>query len=131
VTMALSRLVFHILTAQVFGRPFVCKTVRPMLADLSCPVCGVCLLWPNGRMDQDASWCGGRPRRRPHCVRWGASPKGNISPPTIQGPCLLWPNGRPSQLLLSSCSVFIVATMTDGFDCGSTCSIGFPVSVLP
>jgi len=33
-----------------------------------------CLLWPNGWMDQDATWYGGRPRPRPHCVRWGPSP---------------------------------------------------------
>jgi len=26
-------------------------------------------LWPNGWIDQDATWCGGRPRPRPHCVR--------------------------------------------------------------
>ena len=32
---------------------------------------GPCLLWPNGWMDQDATWCGGRPRLRRHCVRWG------------------------------------------------------------
>ena len=47
---------------------------------------------------------GGRPRPRPHCVRWGRSspsPKG-VQPP-IFGPCLLWLNGRPSQLLLSTC----------------------------
>jgi len=29
------------------------------------------LLWPNGWMDQDATWYGGRPRPRQHCVRWG------------------------------------------------------------
>jgi len=27
------------------------------------------LLWPNGCMDQDESWHGGRPRPWPHCVR--------------------------------------------------------------
>ena len=32
------------------------------------PVFGPCLLWPNGWMDQDATWYEGRPRRRPHCV---------------------------------------------------------------
>jgi len=32
-----------------------------------------CLLWPNGWMDQDATWYGGRPRTRRHCVRWGPS----------------------------------------------------------
>jgi len=26
------------------------------------PIFCPCLLWPNGRMDQDASWYGGRPR---------------------------------------------------------------------
>ena len=26
-------------------------------------------LWPNGCMDQDATWYGGRPRPRRHCVR--------------------------------------------------------------
>jgi len=28
---------------------------------------GSCLLWPDGCMDQDATWYGGRPRPRPHC----------------------------------------------------------------
>jgi len=26
------------------------------------PICGTCLLWPNGWMDQDATWHGGGPR---------------------------------------------------------------------
>jgi len=30
-----------------------------------------CLWYPNGCMDQDATWYGGRPRPRPHCARWG------------------------------------------------------------
>ena len=73
----------------MFGRPF-CKTVRPMLSDrcLSClsvsPVCDVRVLWPNGWMDQDETWRGGRPRPWPHCVRWGtSSPKGaqQLAPP--------------------------------------------------
>jgi len=29
---------------------------------------GPCLLWPNGWMDQDATWYKDRPRPRPHCV---------------------------------------------------------------
>ena len=33
------------------------------------PTFGPCLLWPNGWTDQDATWCGGRPRPRQHCVR--------------------------------------------------------------
>jgi len=28
-------------------------------------------MWPNGRMEQDATWYGGRPRSRRHCIRWG------------------------------------------------------------
>jgi len=57
----------------------VCKTVRPMLSDRQTVVCPFCLsvlsvcdvgvLWPNGWIDQDETWHGGRPRPRPHCVR--------------------------------------------------------------
>ena len=35
---------------------------------------GPCLLRPNCWLDQDATWYGGRPRPRPHCVRWGPVP---------------------------------------------------------
>jgi len=36
-------------------------------------------------MDQDATWYGGRPRPRPHCVRWGpSSPKGAQQPPNFR-----------------------------------------------
>jgi len=82
----------------------VCKTVRPMLSVrcqsvcLSCPVCDVGVLWPNGWTDQDETWHAGRPRPWPHCVRWGPSspsPKGH-SPP-IFGPYLLRPNGCMDQ----------------------------------
>ena len=112
-----------------FGRLFVIRFAlcyRPLL----CPVCDIGVLWPNGWMDQNETWHGGRPRPRPHCVRWGPSslPKrgtapnfrpvrqatvldGDPAPPQkrghsphpIFGPCLLWPNGHPPQLLLSSC----------------------------
>ena len=37
------------------------------------PIFGPCLLWPNGCMDQDATWYGGRPQPGQHCVRWGSS----------------------------------------------------------
>ena len=70
-------------------------------------------------MDQDPTWYGGRPRPRPHCVRWNPAPphrKGHSSPhfrdlrtwgpsspkerstasPTF-GPWLLWPNGWMDQ----------------------------------
>jgi len=31
-------------------------------------------LWPNGWMDQNGTWHGGRPQPRRLCVRWGPSP---------------------------------------------------------
>ena len=40
----------------------------------STPIFGPCLLWPNGWMDQDGTWYGGRPQLRRLCVRWGPSP---------------------------------------------------------
>ena len=69
----------------------VCKSVRPMLSEsclsvLSClSVCNVGVLWPNGWMDQDATWYGGRPQPRGLCVRWGRPSQ----LPQIFGPCLL------------------------------------------
>ena len=67
------------------------------------PIFGPCMLWPNGWMDQDGTWYGGRPRPRRHCVRCGPS-----SPALKKGVTAanFWPicivaNGRPSQLLLS------------------------------
>ena len=35
------------------------------------PIFGPCLLWPDGRMDQDGTWHGGKPLSRPYCARWG------------------------------------------------------------
>ena len=56
------------------------------------PIFGPCLLWPNGWMDQDATWYGGRPRPRPHCIRRGpSSPLKGQSIPSLFCPCLLWP----------------------------------------
>jgi len=57
---------------------------------------GPCLLWPNGWMDQDATWHEGRPQSRRLCVRWGPSRpphKGVGAPSPIFGQFLLWPNG--------------------------------------
>ena len=49
---------------------------------LSCPVCDVGVLWPNGWMDQVETWHAGRPRPWPHCVRWGPSfPPPKLTPP--------------------------------------------------
>ena len=60
------------------------------------PVFGPWQLWPNGWMDQGATWHGGRPWSSPHCAGWGHSslPKRGTAPsPQIFGPSLLWPNG--------------------------------------
>ena len=35
------------------------------------PIFGPYLLWPNGWMDQDVTWYGGKARLRRRCVRWG------------------------------------------------------------
>jgi len=64
------------------------RSVCPVLS-----VCNVSALWPNGWMDEDETWHGGRPRPWPDCVVWGLSspsPKGHT--PNF-GPFLLWPNG--------------------------------------
>ena len=48
------------------------------------PIFGPYLLRPNGCMDQDATWYGGRPRPTRHCVRWDTAPltrKGAKPPP--------------------------------------------------
>jgi len=72
------------------------------------PIFGLCLLWPNGWMDKDATWYEGRPG---HNVLHGdpAPPKRDTAPPPIFGACLLWPNGCPSQLLLSICIYVLVS----------------------
>jgi len=67
-------------------------------------VFGSCLLWPNGWLDDDATWYGSRPRPKAHCVkREPSSPpgKGHSSPPLFSAHVYCG-HGRPSQLLLSS-----------------------------
>ena len=59
------------------------------LAD-GAPIFGPYLLQPNGWMDQDATWYGGRPQPRRLCVRWGSRstlPKnGGTAPPQFSAP---------------------------------------------
>jgi len=68
------------------------------------PIFGACLLWPNSRMDEDATWYGSRPRPRPYCIRRGHScpRKGHSSLPLFSAHVYCG-HGRLSQLLLSSC----------------------------
>jgi len=77
----------------------------PPKRDTAPPVFVSCPLWPNGWMDEDATWYGSRPQPRPHCIRQGPSSlrKGHSSPPPFR-PCLLWPRSPISsnaELLLS------------------------------
>jgi len=51
------------------------------------PIFGLYLLRPNGCMDQDVTWYGGKPRPRQLCVRWGPrspTPKGRAEPPNFR-----------------------------------------------
>ena len=50
------------------------RTHLPSTKGQSPPIFRPYLLWPNGCMDQDATWYGGTPRPRRLCVRWRASP---------------------------------------------------------
>jgi len=72
------------------------------------PVFGPCLLWPNGWMDEGATWYGSRPRPSPHCIRRGPTSARNrhrAPSPHLFGPCLLWPRSptpATAELLLHS-----------------------------
>jgi len=69
------------------------------------PVIGSCLLWPNGRVDEDATWYRSRPRPRLHCVRPGASSRRRGTGAPFFSAHVYCSHSRPSQLLLSSCLV--------------------------
>jgi len=62
------------------------------------PIFGPNLLRPNGCMDQDATWYGGRPRPGDFVLDGDPAPlpKKRTGPP-IFGPFLLWPNGWMDQ----------------------------------
>ena len=83
----------HIVLDGVDSAPPFPKGAEP-------PVFGPYLLWPNGWMDQDATWYGGRSQPRRLCVRWEPSSppqKGGVAPSPIFDPCPLWPNGWMDQ----------------------------------
>ena len=58
-------------------------SVRCLSVCLSCPICNVGVLWPNGCIDQDEMWHAGKPRDPGHAVLDGdptlPPPKGGIS----------------------------------------------------
>jgi len=68
------------------------------VACLSCPVCDIDVLWPNGWTDQDEN--AGRPRPWPHCVRWGTQ----LPLPQRELPPNFWP-------------ISVVAKWLDGSRC--------------
>jgi len=84
----------QVIYCSVFGRPFVKRfTLCYRIDVLSVCTFGVGLLWPNGWMDQDATWYGSRPLPRRDCVRWGSSSTHtgrSTAVPPLFGPCLLW-----------------------------------------
>ena len=72
----------YVVNCLLFGRPFVKRfalcywtVVLSCLSVCLCclSVCNVGVLWRNGWTNQDETWQAGRPRPRPHCVRWGPS----------------------------------------------------------
>jgi len=71
------------------------KGVQPLIL-------GPCLSWLNGWMDEDATWYGDRPRRRPCCVKWGPSSPTKWPPLFPAHDMSIVANRRPSHLL-SSC----------------------------
>jgi len=79
------------------GANFNCHRI----SSLQPPIFSPYPLWPNGWMDQDATWHRGRPRPWPQCVRWGPSPPPKKSDTTA-------PNFRP---------MCIVAKLLDGSRC--------------
>jgi len=56
---------------------------QPPQRGWSPPIFGPYLLWPNGWIDQDATWYGGGTQPRRLCVRWGP-----CSPPQKRGGAL-------------------------------------------
>ena len=63
-----------------------------------------CLLWPNGWIDEDATWYGSRHRPRPHCVRRTEVPtKGAQQPP---------PSFRPMSIVAMAAHLSLVQMVT-------------------
>jgi len=96
--------------AKKYQNPFMCVKVtasqRWDFFETRCSglffIDSQCILWPNGWMDEDVTWYGGRPRPRPLCVRRGPNPspreRGTTAPLFLAH--VYCGHGRPSQLLL-------------------------------
>jgi len=61
-----------LLELSSFGGNSLQNGSRYAIGSLSClSGCDASVLWPNGWMDQDATWYGGKPRARPHYMLHG------------------------------------------------------------
>jgi len=76
----------HIANVNLSSR--LLKTVRPMLSDRCISsvlsVCDVGVLWPNGWMDQNATWYGGRPDPGHIVLDWDLAPPKRGHAPSIR-----------------------------------------------
>jgi len=82
VTERLDALRCHLVWRHVLAQATLCYmgTQPPPQKGRSPPIFGPRLLWPNGCMDQHATWYGGRPRPTRYCVRLGP-----CSSPSLKG----------------------------------------------
>jgi len=89
----------------IFGRPLEKQFALCYLAVVCLPtVCYVGVLWPNGWIDQDATWYGDRPQPAPHRVRWGPnSPTERAHQPTNTVRSLRGQAGQPASVNRGSC----------------------------
>jgi len=83
--------------------PLSCLSVSLSVCLLAClraslSVCNVGVLWPHGWVDQDETWCGGRPRPQPHVLDRDPAPppKKGAQPPSNFRP-MSWLNGWMDQ----------------------------------
>jgi len=90
------------------GSPYATGPLSVLSVCLSVCLYNVGVLWPNGWIDQDTPWYGGRPRPRPHCDRWRSSSpteRGTAASPTFTAHVycaqkagwirITWHGGRP------------------------------------
>jgi len=75
-------------------------------------VFGPCLLWPNGWMDEDATWYVSRNRPRRHCIRWGPSSARNghsspLSSRTVSIVATVAPLSSDADIIFLPCDLLI------------------------
>ena len=103
-----------ILGRQLVKRFALCY--RTVVSPVCLSVCDVAALWPNGWIDQDETWHGGRPRHQPHCLRWGLSYP--LPPPKKKGGgTAAFPTFRP--MYCSQTAGWIVMPLGTDVDLGS------------